>query len=118
RLDVRRMQLNSRSVRAVGCIVHDSCQGRAYGARTAAKINDDGVRGRHDRRLADEELSAPPWNEDPGIHREALTAELGPAKDMFEGDAGNPQLDHGGKLRPGTAVCHEQLGLLLGKHTP
>src|SRR5664280_1952086 len=48
--------------------------------------------------LADEELGAPAGDEDAGVRGYPQAAELRPAEDVFEGQAGGSPVDHGGEV--------------------
>ena len=92
-------------------------QRRAERARAAAQVDDDrrvqaaGQTGG----LPDEELRTAARHEDPGVHGDPQAAELRPAKDVFEGKAGDAAVDHDGQVGGGGRGGDEQLGLVLGE---
>ena len=65
--------------------------------------------------MLDQELGAAARHEDAGIHGDPQAAELGPAQDLFQRQAGGPALDQGGKLARGPGGGDEQPGFVLGE---
>ena len=110
----------------------DPVQGRdqrgAHRARAAAQVDDDGSWPGEDLAgvaggtageggLADEELGAAAGYEDPGVHGDPQAAELRPAEDVFEGQAGDPPVHHGGEVGRRPRRGDEQPRLVLGEDT-
>lgn len=90
--------------------------GQAERAGAAAQVDNHRVVGRERDRGLDEELASAPGDEHAGVHEDAQTAEIRPADDLLERQAGGALRDHrvqfGGRVR---GVC-EQPGLLFGEH--
>ena len=89
-------------------------------ARAAAQVDNNGSgagqrASEKKNSLLDKELGTASWHEDPGLHGDPQPAELGPAEDLLQRQAGRPPLDHGGKLARAAGRGHEQPGLVLGE---
>ena len=67
--------------------------------------------------LLDKELGAAAGYEDSGVHGYPQAAELRPAEDVFEGQAADSPVHHGGEV--GRSLCRgdEQPCLVLGEDT-
>src|SRR5580692_9035808 len=110
-------------------VVYDRGERGADRARAAAQVDDDGAGpgegprgGRGDgtppdekKSLLDEELGAAARHEDPGIHGDAQPAELGPAEDLLERQAGGPPLHHRVEFLRAAGRGDEQRGFVLGE---
>ncbi len=92
-------------------------EGRADRAGAAAQVHDDGrVRGLREG-LLDEVLGAAAGDEHAGFHMDAQAGELGPADDVFEGQAGDAPLDHRGEFVMSAGGGEDQSRLVLGEDT-
>src|SRR5262245_17970946 len=67
------------------------------------------------RRLADQELAAAARNEYAGLDHDPQPAELGPAKNVLEREAGDPLRHHGYQLVRAAGRLDEQPGLILSE---
>jgi len=94
---------------------HGGGQGRADRARATAQVDDHGSGPGQRHRLPDEELGPPPRHEHAGRHGDPQAAELGPADDLLQRQAGGALADHGVEFgrRPGR--FHQQPRLVLGE---
>ena len=90
----------------------------AHRAGTAAQVDDHRARRGEPNSLADQELGAAAGHEDAGIHGYPQAAEVRPADDLFQRQAGCPPVHHGGELRRRGGRGDEQLRLVLGEHAP
>ncbi len=94
-------------------------QGGECGAerpRAAAEVDHDGPARRQFRGLADQELGAAAGDEDPGVHGDAQTAELGPAEDVFQRVTGDTAFHHGGEFGGPGRGGGDQVRLVLGEY--
>jgi len=90
-------------------------QRHTYRARAAAQVNDDRP-WRHERGgLAGEELGAAAGHEHSGVHGDPQAAELRPAKDVFQRQAGDSSVHHGGQVGRRPCGGDEQPRLVLGE---
>ena len=69
-------------------------------------------------RLPDEELGAPPRDEHAGGHGDPQAAELRPAEDLLERQAGDAPVHHGVEFGRCTGGGGEQPGFVLGENAP
>ena len=90
---------------------------RRPGARPRGLGERGALAGRATRSLADEEFGAAAGDEDPWVHGDPQTAELGPADDMFEGLACGPPFHHVGEIGRRRGRGDEQLCLVLSEDT-
>lgn len=65
-----------------------------------------------------EKLGAAAGYEDSRVYGDPQAAELCPADDMFEGQAGRPPIYHGGERRRRLRCREEHPGFLFSKYTP
>ena len=67
-------------------------------------------------RLPDEELGAAAWHKHSGGHADAKPTEVGPAKDVFQGQPGGTPFDHCVQLSGGPGSGGQQACFLLGEN--
>lgn len=90
---------------------------RAHRAGAAAQVHDDGGLGGERDGLFDQELGASAGHEDTGFHGYAKAPELGPAQDVFEGQARDAAVHHHGEFGGRTSGGEDQTRLVLGEDT-
>lgn len=90
---------------------------RTHRTGATAQVHDDGGLGGERDGLLDQELRSAAGHEDAGFHCYAQTSELGPAQDVFEGQARDPAVHHHGEF--GGCACggEDQSRLVLGEDT-
>ena len=106
-IDVRGVQLGG---------VQGGGERGAHRAGTAAQVDDHRAWRGELNGLADQELGPAAGHEDTGIHGYPQAAEVRPADDLFQGQAGCPPVHHGSELRRRRGRGDEQLRLILGEH--
>ena len=89
----------------------------AHRARAAAEVDDDSSRPGEAGGLTDEELGADAGDEHAVVDDDPQAAELGPAENVFERQAGHSPVDHGGEVGRRARRGDEQPRLVLGEHT-
>ena len=98
--------------------LHRGGQGRADRARAAAQVDDHGTRPGQGPSLLDEELGTPPRHEYTRRHGDSQAAELGPAENLLQRQAGGSLADHGVEFGRCSGGRDEQPRLVLGEHAP
>jgi hypothetical protein len=107
RVDIGGMHLGS---------CHGGGQGRADRARAAAEVDDHGTRPGQSHGLPDEELGTPPRHEHTRRDSDPQAAELGPAENLLQRQAGGALADHDVEFGQCPGGSDEQPRLVLGEH--
>ena len=92
--------------------------GETKGAGAAAQVDDHRIAGGQRHRRVHEELAAAARHEHAGVDQDPQAAELRPADDLLERQAGGALLDHRVQFGGCVRGVGKQAGLIFGEHAP